>query len=245
MNLTLLANKFRSDKGTRYGAVIGAPAHKYTYLYDLVFFALKHKELNFLEMGLAVGGPELGGQIDRHVVSPSVEMWMEYFSKANIFGFDISDFSHLDSQRFRFVRGDLGSRDDLMRLCSEVPDLDVIIDDASHASYHQQLALRYLWKKLSPGGLYVIEDLNWQPTSLEARLPMVPKTALILENLFDRDTYIESEILDNKFLRDFKADVFSYSSFPAFGGPSSKIYKRIFEAVRKKVVLKLIILRKL
>jgi hypothetical protein len=36
---------------------------------------------------------------------------------------------------------------------------------------------------LRPGGLYIIEDLHWQPSSYENSLPRVPKTAQLLTNL--------------------------------------------------------------
>jgi hypothetical protein len=131
MNLTELANKFRSDKGTTHGE----PPHKYTYLYDLLFWPLREKNINFLEMGLAVGGPEIGGPIDRQVDSPSVRMWAEYFYNAKIYGFDISDFSHMNHPRFKFTRGDSGSEQDIRRLSAVTSHFDIIIDDASHASY--------------------------------------------------------------------------------------------------------------
>jgi hypothetical protein len=148
MNLTEPANKYQSDKGTTYGA----PPHRYTYMYDLVLYSLRPKRFNLLEMGLAIGGPELGGPIERRVMSPSVQMWLDYFPFANIYGFDISDFSHIDHPRFTFILGDSGSAADMQRLSQSAPHFDVIIDDAAHASYHQQLALKYLWPKIAPGG---------------------------------------------------------------------------------------------
>ena len=94
MNLTELANRYGSDKGT----VSGSPPHKYSYLYDLIFSPFRYKNIVFLEMGLAVGGPEVGGPVERLVESPSVQMWLEYFSDAIVFGFDISDlFPHQTS----------------------------------------------------------------------------------------------------------------------------------------------------
>ena len=76
MNLTKLANEVASDKGT----ITGSPPHKYTYLYDLLFYPYRSRKINFLELGLAVGGPEVGGPVDREVASPSVRMWSRYFS---------------------------------------------------------------------------------------------------------------------------------------------------------------------
>ena len=66
-------------------------------------------------------------------------------------------------------------------LLTELEDrLDIIIDDASHASYHQQLGLSVLFDSLKPGGIYVIEDLGWQPESIERDLPSVPLTSDLL-----------------------------------------------------------------
>lgn len=44
MNLTQLANAYGSDKGN-----VGTRCHKYTYLYDLLFFDRRMDQLNVLE----------------------------------------------------------------------------------------------------------------------------------------------------------------------------------------------------
>jgi hypothetical protein len=219
MSLTELANHFKSDKGTQ----SGAPPHRYTYLYDQLFWPVKNKEINFLEIGLAVGGPEVGGPAERTVLSPSVQMWLTYFSKAHIFGFDISDFSHMANPRFTFIRGDVGSEIDLGRLVSAAQAFDVIIDDASHASYHQQLAFRTLFPKLGPGGLYIIEDLHWQSPAFESTLPKVPKTAQFLTSFFEKQEYIQNSLLSADYMRDLRSEVASFASFGAFDGSAGPI----------------------
>lgn len=177
MNLTVLANRMMTDKGTQTGA-----AHGYSLIYDSLFAALRDRpRIDLLEMGLAIGGPELGGNIDRNVTaSPSVNMWIDFFPHAHIAGFDISDFSSIQHDRFTFLRGDSGKREDVERIKSLGRQFDVILDDASHASYHQQLGLAVLFDCLKPGGLYIIEDLGWQPQNIERSLPAVPKTAKLL-----------------------------------------------------------------
>src|SRR5262249_37848129 len=45
--------------------------------------------------------------------------------------------------------------------------IDIVIEDASHVSHHQQIALASLFPLLRSGGIYVIEDLQWQDESLE------------------------------------------------------------------------------
>jgi SAM-dependent methyltransferase len=214
VNLTFLANKFHSDKGT----VSGDPPHRYTYLYDLIFYPFKETKFNLLEMGLAVGGPEVGGPVERRVGSPSLSMWLEYFPLASIYGFDISDFSHITHPRFKFIQGDSGSIEDLLRLSSSADTFDIIIDDASHASYHQQLAFKTLWGKLAKGGLFIIEDLQWQSPVFENILPKVPKTAELFFEFFENNSYLESDLLNIEFMKLVKLETQSFSAFHSFDG---------------------------
>ena len=183
--LNRLADRFGSDKGSQHG-----DRHRYAQLYDVLFHDRRESLEKMVELGLARGGPEAlqGGVIERRCDSPSIAMWAEYFPAARIIGFDISDFSHLEArhQRFSFIRGDCGSAADLRRLAGHVGnDVDLIVDDASHASFHQQLALRELFPALRRGGLYIIEDLHWQPDHIEVNLPPAPKTIDWLSALRD------------------------------------------------------------
>jgi hypothetical protein len=63
-------------------------------------------------------------------------MWLEYFPAATIYGFDITDFSSIRHDRFRFVQGDASNPADLQRLAGSAEWFDVVIDDGSHASPH-------------------------------------------------------------------------------------------------------------
>lgn len=221
MNLMQFANEFDSDKGTTGGRT----PHRYTYLYDLLFYPMKDQPINFLEIGLCRGGPELGGDVDRLAYSPSVDMWKRYFSKATIFGFDISEFSHQQDDRFTFFRGDSGKPEDLARLAASVPDLDVIIEDASHASYHQQMAVLHLWDKLKPGGYFIIEDLNWQPPAYEEKLPKVPTTTELFLDRFEGEERMTSVLLSDEKLSQIKRETQAASFFPNFNPFSSSKIK--------------------
>ena len=95
-------------------------------------------------------------------------MWRQYFPYANVFGFDIDDFSSVKIDHCKIIRGDMSSRDDLARLIRAIGrPIDIIIEDGSHASHHQQIALGYLFPHIRPGGLYIIEDLHWQDETIE------------------------------------------------------------------------------
>lgn len=213
-NLTTLANRFGSDKGTG----VGRPPHRYTFLYDLLFHELRDRPIALAEIGLAIGGPELGGPVDRQVASPSAAMWLAYFPQAQVFGFDISDFAHLEGPRFTFIRGDSGVEADLRRLAEAAAGFDMIIDDGSHASYHQQLALRTLFPRLRPGGLYIIEDLHWQSPQYEAALPQVPRTADFLHHFLVNDIYIENRLFSRADVTHLRNRLDSFALFPDFSG---------------------------
>lgn len=160
MNLTDLADRFGSDKGST--------KHRYTELYQMLFLPFRDRKINFLEMGLLIGAPEHGKDKDRETNDlPSIRMWLEFFSKANIHGLDISDFSWFDHNRFKFFRCDMDTREKIETATADMPAMDIVIDDASHASHHQQNAFLELFPKLKSGGLYLIEDLRWQPQGME------------------------------------------------------------------------------
>lgn len=191
LNLTELANKFESDKGTEH-----FEKHGYTLIYETLFSPLKSKSIVFLEMGLCIGGPEFGEFLLERVPAdiPSIRMWSEYFDNAHIYGFDINDFTDLEPEvkDFKFIRGDLTLKQDIANLAKATAELegkhdrvvyDVVLDDASHASFHQQQAFSLLFPCLKQKGIYIIEDLHWQGEIYEEKLPSVPKTINLLVQL--------------------------------------------------------------
>ena len=175
VNLSALAEKYGSDKGLR--------AHRYTRLYDMLFYPYRDRKITFLEMGLQIGGPEHKNSPDRETTdAPSVRMWLEYFPKAEIIGLDVSDFSWREADRFQFIRCDMDDREKIREATAVAPSFDIIIDDASHASSHQQNAFLEFFPKLRSGGLYIIEDLQWQPGVYENKHPGITKTAALFED---------------------------------------------------------------
>lgn len=184
MNLTDLADEFGSDKGST--------KHRYTELYHLLFNPFRQRKINFLEMGLLIGGPEHGIDKDRETSDlPSIRMWLKYFSKANIHGLDVSDFSWFEHERFTFHRCDMNDRSEIKKAASTMPSLDIVIDDASHASHHQQNAFLEIFPKLASGGMYVIEDLRWQPKTYEEE--GITKTAALLRSFIDDREFSHSD----------------------------------------------------
>lgn len=180
--VTQLAAEYRSDKG-----VTIFPFHAYSEHYAKLFEQFRNQPINLLEIGLA-------RRTDRRrlgVTCPSVSMWLDFFPRANIYGFDLDDFSDVKMPRTRIFRGDQGSKDDLLRVVEECPNFHIIIDDGSHASYHQQVTLQTLFPYLESDGIFIIEDLNWQPEELELSLPDVCKTNALLKDRSKLDEIIQ------------------------------------------------------
>lgn len=183
-NLTDIADRYGSDKGST--------KHRYSELYQLLFQPFVNRKINFLEMGLLIGGPEHGHSADRETNDlPSIRMWLEYFKKAQIFGLDVSDFSWFEHDRFSFLRCDMDKRENIAAVADDLPVLDIIIDDASHASHHQQYAFLELFPKLASGGIYVIEDLRWQPKAYEK--PGITKTAELFREYSESGLFRHSD----------------------------------------------------
>jgi hypothetical protein len=171
--MTRLAAKYKSDKG-----ITVFPFHGYSLHYAKLFEHFRDQPITILEIGLA-------RRTDRRslgIECPSLSMWLEYFPKAKVYGFDIDDFSWVNLPRTQIFRGDQGNIEDLRKVIAQCPRFDIIIDDGSHASYHQQLTLKILLPHVASNGLYVIEDLRWQPGELEESLPTVPKTRDFLKD---------------------------------------------------------------
>jgi len=177
--LSDLAAIYGSDKGTVTGA-----RHGYTLIYDKLFAPMKKgREVTILEIGLRYD--PYYSQLRR--VSPSLSMWHDYFVWASIYGFDINDFSEMANERIHIYQGDQGDAESLASAFHDVSEFTVVIDDGSHASYHQLVTLKTLLPKVRPGGLYIIEDLHWQPEDLEMRLPLTRK----MSDLLSDSTFLE------------------------------------------------------
>ena len=93
----------------------------------------------------------------------SVRMWREYYPYAEIVGIDTKD--NLDAlyndywkvpKTVKLLQLDGTKAKDVKALGM----FDIIIDDGSHKTADQQASYKLLWKQLTPGGVYIIEDLH-------------------------------------------------------------------------------------
>ncbi|HSX13414.1 MAG TPA: class I SAM-dependent methyltransferase [Chlamydiales bacterium] len=224
-----LADKYRTDKGSKWGS-----AHHFTRHYEKLLEHLKDSHISLLEIGTWKGS--------------SLRMWAEYFPNAKIYSIDIKpltayahefnpmvdaypvDFTH---ERVRFFVGKQQDPTFLDYFSSAVQEeLDVIIDDGSHVSYDQQMSFFKLFKKVKPGGFYIIEDLSYHPHPHPTILEMQDILMKIENNEANEihfSSYLEqvSENEINDALRNIESIQWFDSAFPYHGANS-------FAAIRKK-----------
>jgi hypothetical protein len=87
----------------------------------------------------------------------------------------------------RILIGDQANPHDLKQLQDRKYHL--IIDDAYHASKHQQITFKTLWNNVESGGFFIIEDLHYQP---EPEPPTCVKTRVMFE-AWAKGNYITTE----------------------------------------------------
>ncbi len=226
--LERLANKYKTDKGNLY-----YNCHGYAPIYQKYLSKYKELNINLLEIGLLrhdVQKRKPGGPYND---VPSLKMWREYFPKAFILGFDIADFSECTPlENVKIIRGDMGKISDLDTLVQESPGkFDVIIDDASHASHHQQIALGYLFNYLQEGGLYIIEDLHYQPADLE--YSGIKKTIDILKSL-EKGILDETEFLNIQTLKSIQDNIDFIHFYDSQDRQFGQIYRDALAIIKKK-----------
>lgn len=157
--LTSLANKYASDKGT-IAPTLGhhGPRLNFTPVYSKYFEPIRNENIKILEIGVGSG--------------PSLKIWYDYFPNAKIYAIDISSQISHNNDRVKTYIGDQSKREDLLKVIEEIGEVDLIIDDGSHVISHQQISLGFLFNYLKEGGQYWIEDLHtsdsevWQGKNL-------------------------------------------------------------------------------
>ena len=88
-------------------------------------------------------------------------MWEKYFPSAEIFGVDLDETAKRHEKGIiHMVIGDATSQETHDELKAAVGTAFIILDDASHAWSDQRRSFELFWDIVSPGGFYVIEDLE-------------------------------------------------------------------------------------
>jgi hypothetical protein len=143
--LSELGKKYLCDKVDEWHTFKGKT---YFDVYESYLEKFRARDITFLELGVRDGA--------------SLQVWKEYFSSnTKIIGIDID----LRCKRFEggnisIEVGSQGDEDFLHSVIKRHGPFDVILDDASHINELTLKSFNQLSKYISPGGLYIIEDLR-------------------------------------------------------------------------------------
>jgi hypothetical protein len=120
----------------------------YFDVYDRHLARFRGHDVHILEIGVYSGG--------------SLDMWRDYFGTAcQVYGVDIeSSCRAYDKQGIKVFIGDQADPRFWRELLSEIPRIDVVVDDGGHFTWQQVPAFEAVIGALSPGGVYICEDIH-------------------------------------------------------------------------------------
>lgn len=101
-----------------------------------------------LEIGVLQGG--------------SLQLWRDYLgAQARIVGIDIDESRRFLEEKQVSIRiGDQSDSGFLQSVIMEFGSPDVVIDDGSHVMSHMRASFDFLYPRMSPSGVYIVEDLH-------------------------------------------------------------------------------------
>ncbi len=193
-SLTAIMDYHGSDKGSLHGYGMGLRVgHRYSHAYDELFASGRDRAVTMLEIGIGPKQPGVTGAAYKRRLRGSVTAWREYFPAGQIHASDIVDCRYLSRDRLTIHVADQSSRESMDAVARAIgAPLDIVLDDGSHASAHQQISLASLLPHLADDAIYVIEDLEWQPAEIEDG--SAPKT-LKLMRTFEQAGKFPSPVL--------------------------------------------------
>lgn len=148
-----MGKKYDTDKSSQRNNVTDTRhCHPYTLFYDGLFKNKKDEPLKIAELGILDGA--------------SLLMWKEYFTNANIYGFEYNDhlinnFKHnFNNDRITLTNIDVTNKHSIAKAFGEVNLLyDIIVEDTTHQFEDQIRVIENIYQYLKPGGILIIEDI--------------------------------------------------------------------------------------
>jgi hypothetical protein len=204
MDLSSLANKFETDKGTANSMDLSwgssYPSHAcmhYTKTYEKYMQGLRDQAVSMLEIGVC----------DKRFPYASIKMWMNYFQNIDFYAVDnfwghtidqkLEDVEYLNQNGVNFVYADQGSFVDWDELNKEFPNkFDLLVEDGSHWPNHMMVSL---WKSIGvmkSGGYFFMEDIQ---NPLKSRGWYKYDNSLLAQELLET---LSTGILESSFLND-------------------------------------------
>ena len=125
--------------------------HHYFEIYEKHFDGYRNRPISMLEIGVFRGG--------------SLRMWKQYFHPESVIvGIDIDKSCQAHEHADENVHVRIGSQADpafLAKVTEEFGPFDIILDDGSHKTHHQNVSFGALFRaSLKDGGCYMVEDMH-------------------------------------------------------------------------------------
>ena len=148
-----IGKKYDTDKSSQRNNVTDyRHCHPYTLFYEGLFKNKKDENLKIAELGILDGA--------------SLLMWKEYFTNAEIYGFEYNDNlinkfkQNFDNDRITLANIDVTNKDSIVNAFGELNILyDIIIEDTTHQFEDQIRVIENAYQYLKPGGILIIEDI--------------------------------------------------------------------------------------
>ena len=120
----------------------------YFDIYERHFSKYRNKKVVILEIGVFHGG--------------SLQMWKDYFgNKAKIYAMDIDPrCKSLEEENISIFIGSQSDRKFLGSIKSQIPQVDILIDDGGHTMQQQKVTFEELFDHVKSDGVYLVEDVH-------------------------------------------------------------------------------------
>ena len=166
----------------------------YFDIYERHFSKYVGKEVHIAEVGIYSGG--------------SLKMWKSYFGdKCKIYGIDIQkECLKYEDENVKVFIGDQENRDFWKSFKEKVPRLDILIDDGGHLDEQQIVTLEEILPHISPGGVYLCEDVGGTTKKLTAYING-------LQNSLNKMTHVPGPVQKSANSA-FQQQIYSIHSYP-------------------------------
>lgn len=189
----------------------GRLIHKWDHyfeIYEKYFSKYKGQKLNILEIGISHGG--------------SLQLWKKYFGdQVSIYAIDINpECKQFEDENTKIFIGSQSDRDFLDEIISQLPELDIVIDDGGHTMLQQIVSFEMLYLKVREGGLYMVEDTHtsyWHKFHGGLKTPgtFIEYSKDLIDSLYEDHVPNKNEIIINNITKHINAITF-YDSVVVF-----------------------------
>ena len=166
--LSELCEKYGSDKGyvdINHKRPFSWKPHSYANLYDNLFGHCRNEIKLVFECGIGSNNTKYTSNMTSSGrPGASLKIWREYFPKAKIYGSDIDKDILFNDERINTYYVDQLNIDSIKNMWKEInlKDFDLIIDDGLHTFESSKNFFLNSYEFLKPGGIYIIEDIDYK-----------------------------------------------------------------------------------